>query len=89
MSRRCATAAGTRPRSPPSGPGPFSGTYEIHGDEVVFTMLKAGVNGENAITTPETLKWSFYRDELRFRVVTVGDSSSVVLYTAHPWRKVR
>lgn len=52
-------------------------------------MLKAGVNGENAITTPETLKWSFYRDELRFRVVTVGDSSSVVLYTAHPWRKVR
>lgn len=73
----------------PPDQGPFSGTYEIHGDEVVFTMLKAGVNGENAITTPETLKWSFYRDELRFRVVTVGDSSSVVLYTAHPWRKVR
>ena len=78
----------TQKPNPPDR-GPFSGTYEIHGDEVVFTMLKAGVNGENAITTPETLKWSYYRGELRFRVVTVGDSSSVVLYTAHPWRKVR
>jgi hypothetical protein len=68
---------------------PSGGTYESLGDEVVFTMLKAGVNGENPVAAPETLKWSFYRDELRFRVVTVSDSSSVVLYTAHPWRKVR
>ena len=44
----------------PPDQGPFSGTYEIHGDEVVFTMLKAGVNGENAVTAPETLKWSYF-----------------------------
>jgi TRAP-type C4-dicarboxylate transport system substrate-binding protein len=69
--------------------GPFNGTYEIHGDEVVFTTLKTGVNGENAVTAPETLKWSFYRGELRFRIVAVADPAGVVLYTAHPWRKVR
>ena len=73
----------------PPGQGPYSGTYEIHGDQVVFTMLKAGVTGENPVAAPETLKWSFYRDELRFRVVTVADPAAVVLYTAHPWRKVR
>ena len=73
----------------PPDQGPFSGTYEIHGDEVVFTMLKAGVNGENAISAPETLKWSYYGGELQFRVVTVADPAGVVLYTAHPWRKVR
>ena len=32
----------------PPDQGPYSGTYEIHGDQVVFTMLKAGVTGENA-----------------------------------------
>lgn len=73
----------------PPDQGPFSGTYEIHGDEVVFIMLKAGVNGENPVTAPETLNWSYYGGELRFRVVTVTDPASVVLYTAHPWRKVR
>lgn len=73
----------------PPGQGPYSGTYEIHGDEIVFTMLKAGVNGENAVAAPETLKLSYYRGELRFRIVTVTDPAAVVLYTAHPWRKVR
>ena len=73
----------------PPDQGPFSGTYEIHGDEVVFTTLKAGVNGENAAAAPETLRWSYYGSELRFRVVTVTDPAGVVLYTAHPWRKVR
>jgi TRAP-type transport system periplasmic protein len=73
----------------PPDQGPYSGTYEIHGDEVVFRMLKAGVNGENAVAAPETLKWSYLRGELRFRVVTVTDEPAVVLYTAHPWRKAR
>ena len=52
-------------------------------------MLKAGVNGKNAVAAPETLKWSYLRGELRFRVVAVTDESAVVLYTAHPWRKDR
>jgi TRAP-type C4-dicarboxylate transport system substrate-binding protein len=69
--------------------GPFSGTYSVHGDEVVFVMLRAGVRGENDITAPETVRWSYFGGLLRFTIVTVTDNGSKVLYTAHPWRKIR
>src|SRR5262249_33877948 len=63
--------------------GPFSGTYRVDGDEIRFVMLHAG--GE--LSTPETLKWSFYNGQLQFTVVDVADSAGRVIYTAHPWRK--
>jgi hypothetical protein len=69
--------------------GPFSGTYSVHGDEVVFVMLRAGVHGENDIAAPETVRWSYFDGLLRFTIVTVTDNGSKVLYTAHPWRKIR
>lgn len=69
--------------------GPFSGTYTVRGDQVRWVMLKAGTHGQNAITAPETVTWSYFNGLLRFRVVDVADPASVVLYTAHPWRKVR
>jgi TRAP-type C4-dicarboxylate transport system substrate-binding protein len=69
--------------------GPFSGTYSVHGDKVVFVMLKAGVHGENDITAPETVRWSYFDGLLRFTIVDVLDNGSKVLYAAHPWRKIR
>ena len=68
--------------------GPFSGIYAVHGDEVVFTMQRAGVHGENSITAPETVRWSYFDGLLRFAIVSVLDSGSRVLYAAHPWRKL-
>jgi TRAP-type C4-dicarboxylate transport system substrate-binding protein len=69
--------------------GPFSGTYTVHGDEVTFVMLKAGVHGENSVTAPETVRWSYFDGLLRFTIVDVEDNGSKVLYAAHPWRKIR
>ena len=52
-------------------------------------MLKAGVHGENNVTAPETVRWSYFDGLLRFTIVDVFDHGSRVLYSAHPWRKIR
>ena len=49
--------------------GPFSGLDVVHGDEVTFIMLKAGSHGQNAVTAPETVKWSYFDRKLRFKIV--------------------
>ena len=69
--------------------GPFSGTWKVHGDEVVFVMLHSGADGHGSITAPETVKWSYFDGRLFFRIVIVADAGSRVLYEAHPWRKIR
>ena len=69
--------------------GPFSGTYSVHGDELTWIMLRAGVHGQNSITAPETVKWSYYDGQLTLQNLIVADSGSRVLYAAHPWRKIR
>jgi hypothetical protein len=53
-----------------------------------MVMTKAGFHGENSISAPETVKWSFFDGKLRFKIVAVADHASRVLYTAHPWRKI-
>ena len=35
----------------------------------------------------ETVRWSYYRGELSFEIVSVTDPDSVVFYTAHPWHR--
>jgi TRAP-type C4-dicarboxylate transport system substrate-binding protein len=69
--------------------GLWSGTYSIREDEIVFTYLKVGAHGECAIEAPDTLRWSYFGGLLRFSVVNVVDPAAKVLYTAHPWRKIR
>jgi hypothetical protein len=64
--------------------GPFSGTYTVAGDTIRFVMTHAG--GE--LTSPETVRWSYFNGRLRFTIVEVADSASRVLYAAHAWRKV-
>jgi hypothetical protein len=65
--------------------GPFSGTYTVDGDRVTFVMLHDALGGEHIV---ETVKWSYFNQQLRFKVVDVADTASITIYTAHPWRKV-
>jgi len=37
----------------------------------------------------ETLRWSYYQGRLTLRVVDVADAGARVIYTAHPWQKIR
>ena len=69
--------------------GPFSGTWEVHGDELTFVMLRAGAHGQNSVDAPETVRWSYFDGKLILRNLIVADSAARVLYAAHPWRKIR
>jgi TRAP-type C4-dicarboxylate transport system substrate-binding protein len=69
--------------------GPFSGTYTVHGDQVVFVMKCAGTHCQNSHAAPETCKWSYFAGKLTFQSLIVSDPASRVLYEAHPWQKIR
>jgi TRAP-type C4-dicarboxylate transport system substrate-binding protein len=56
---------------------PAGGTYTVHGD--TLTLTPAG---------PDTLKWSYFRGQLTFKVVSVPDAFGQFTYSAHPWRKI-
>ena len=62
----------------------FGGRYVVHGDEVTFIVSRPLENKGQR----ETLKWSYFRGELTFKIVDVADAGSRVIYTAHPWRRV-
>jgi hypothetical protein len=62
----------------------FGGRYVVHGDELTFIIDHPAENNGQS----ETLKWSYYRGELTFKIVDVADSGSRVIYTAHPWRRI-
>lgn len=64
---------------------PGYGTYTIRGDRVTFFF-----QSPNQLPgVRETVRWSYYRGELSFTIVSVADSAGKILYTAHPWRKIR
>jgi hypothetical protein len=62
----------------------FGGRYVVQGDEITFVIEHPLENKGQR----ETVKWSLYRGELTFEIVSVADSGSRVIYTAHPWRRV-
>jgi TRAP-type C4-dicarboxylate transport system substrate-binding protein len=63
---------------------PFRGTYTVHGNRITFLILSPPENHGIA----ETVSWSFYRNELNLKVVSVADSGSRVIYASHPWRRI-
>jgi len=63
---------------------PFSGRVIVRGDEVTFAIEQP----PDANGVRETVKWSYYRGKLTFRIVDVAASGGRVIYTAHPWRKI-
>ena len=64
--------------------GPVSGHYVVKGDEVTFFVSQPTGNW----SATEKVRWSYFDGQLTFAIVDVGDSSSRVIYTAHPWRKI-
>jgi hypothetical protein len=62
--------------------GPIYGHYVLHGDEVTFIW-----NAASGLT-PEKLRWSYFRGQLTFSIISVQDPTGQVQYVAHPWRKV-
>jgi hypothetical protein len=52
-------------------------------------MLRAGSHGQNSVSAPETVQWSYFNGKLSFENLIVADPGSRVLYAAHPWRKIR
>lgn len=62
--------------------GPIYGHYVVHGDEVTFFW-----NAASGLT-PETVRWSYFKGELTFTIVSVQDTAGRVMYSAHPWHKV-
>jgi TRAP-type C4-dicarboxylate transport system substrate-binding protein len=65
--------------------GPVSGHYVVKGDEVTFFVSQPTENW----SATERVRWSYFDGQLTFAVVDVADSSSRVIYTAHPWRKIK
>jgi TRAP-type C4-dicarboxylate transport system substrate-binding protein len=63
---------------------PFGGRVIVHGDEVTFAIEQPADSAGDR----ETLKWSFYRDKLTFKIVDVPDTGAQAIYTAHPWRRI-
>jgi hypothetical protein len=37
----------------------------------------------------DVLRWSYYRNQLTFRIVSVPDGFARFTYTVHPWRRIR
>jgi TRAP-type C4-dicarboxylate transport system substrate-binding protein len=65
--------------------GPVSGHYIVKGDEVTFFWSQAGGTWK----ATETVRWSYFDGQLTFAIVDVADAGSRILYTTHPWRKIK
>jgi TRAP-type C4-dicarboxylate transport system substrate-binding protein len=63
---------------------PTGGSYVVDGDEVTFVYDRPLENRG----TRETLKWTYYRGELSFRLVAVADTGARAIYVSHPWRRI-
>jgi TRAP-type C4-dicarboxylate transport system substrate-binding protein len=57
---------------------PAAGRYTVRGDVLTFGP-PAG---------PDVVKWSYFRDQLTFKILSVPDAFGQFTYTAHPWRKI-
>jgi TRAP-type C4-dicarboxylate transport system substrate-binding protein len=68
-----------------SDQGPVSGHYVVKGDEVTFSVSQGG----GSWSATEKVRWSYFDGQLTFGIVDVADTASRVIYTAHPWRKIK
>jgi TRAP-type C4-dicarboxylate transport system substrate-binding protein len=71
----------TQTEYPGSNSGFIRGRYYVKGDELTFNSPALDDN-------PETVRWSYYDGQLTFTIVNVTDAVAIIIYTAHPWRKV-
>ena len=57
----------------------------MHGDQVAFSYTFPVVDASPG----DTRRWSYYKGRLTLQVVDVADAGARVIYTAHPWQKLR
>lgn len=62
---------------------PYGGTYVVTGNQITFVID----HPSDSAGTRETVSWSYFRGLLTLNVVSVADSGSRVIYTAHPWHR--
>ena len=55
---------------------PAGGRYAVHGQELTLLPVR------------DVVRWSYFRGQLRFRIVDVADSFGRFTYTVHPWRRI-
>jgi len=58
------------------------GTYRVKGDLVRFTWVP-----DNEVP-PFTMRWSYYKGQLTWEPVDVGDQGLKAIFAARPWKKV-
>jgi TRAP-type C4-dicarboxylate transport system substrate-binding protein len=58
------------------------GTYRVEGDLVRFIWVP-----KNEVP-PFTMRWSYYKGQLTWEPVDVGDLGLKIIFAAHPWKKV-
>lgn len=63
---------------------PFGGRYILRSNEITFVIEQP----QDAAGERETVSWSYYRERLTLRIVSVKEAGSRVIYTAHPWRRI-
>jgi len=56
---------------------PAHGRYVVHGDTL------------RVLGTPDTVRWHYDGRALTFKVVHVPDRLARLIYTAHPWQRIR
>jgi hypothetical protein len=56
---------------------PGEGDYVVHGHELTLLPPR------------DVVRWSYYRDQLTFRIVDVSDAFARFVYTVHAWRRVK
>ena len=64
---------------------PGYGIYTVRGD---LSDVRLPVPRQIFAAYSETVRWSYYRGELSFEIVSVADPDGVVFYRAHPWHRV-
>jgi TRAP-type C4-dicarboxylate transport system substrate-binding protein len=67
---------------PAYGVGVVGGTYRTDGDLVRFTWVP-----KNDVP-PFTMRWSYYKGQLTWEPVELGDLGLRIIFAAHPWKKV-
>jgi hypothetical protein len=56
---------------------PAHGRYTVRGDKL------------RLLGTPDTVRWQYDGHALRFKVIRVPDRLARLVYTAHPWQRIR
>jgi hypothetical protein len=62
----------------------FGGPYIVRGSQITFVIDHPA----SSAGTRETLKWTYRRPRLTFKIVSGVEGGDQAIYLAHPWRRL-